>query len=217
MPEQKNSSMADEQETKMGSGRGNAISIAGLKPGELVIDLGSGRGSDCFLAAQEVGGGGQVIGVDRSPDKIAQAQAEAEKGNHVNVEFRVGEIERLPIANEMADVIISNGVINLSVNKPQVFREAYRVLKFGGRLAIADVVATAELPEAVRNDERLVAAGMTNADHIDDLAAMLEEAGFDAVKIESKGQSCDLIRDCVPGGLEEYLGSATIEAIKPFV
>lgn len=202
----------------MGLGCGNPKAIAGLKPGEVVVDLGSGGGFDCFLAAHEVGSSGQVIGVDMTPEMIAKAQENAKKGNYTNVEFRLGEIERLPIANDMVDVIISNCVINLSRNKAQVFREAHRVLKPGGRLAISDVVATAELPEEMRADKQLVAGCMGNASHIDDLAAMIEEAGFEAVKIEPKDESREFIRDWAPGrGVEEYVVSATIEAIKPFV
>lgn len=202
----------------MGLGCGNPKAIADLKPGEVVIDLGSGGGFDCFLAAHEVGSSGQVIGVDMTPDMVAKAKANAEKGNYKNVEFRLGEIERLPIANETADVIISNCVINLSANKPQVFREAYRVLKFGGRLAISDVVATVELPEEMRADKQLIAGCMGNASLIDDLEAMIEEAGFEKVKIRPKDESREFIRDWAPGrGVEDYVVSATIEAIKPFV
>jgi arsenite methyltransferase len=201
----------------MGLGCGNPKAIAGLKPGEVVVDLGSGGGFDCFLAAHEVGEGGQVIGVDMTPDMVEKAKANAEKGNYRNVEFRPGEIERLPIANDIADVIISNCVINLSANKPQVFREAYRVLKCGGRLAISDVVATVELPEEMRADKQLIAGCMGNASLIDDLEAMIEEAGFEEVKILPKDESRDFIRDWAPGrGVEEYVVSATIEAIKPF-
>lgn len=200
----------------MGLGCGNPKAIAGLKPGEVVVDLGSGGGFDCFLAAHEVGSSGQVIGVDMTPEMIAKAQENARKGSYTNVEFRLGEIERLPIANDMADVIISNCVINLSRNKAQVFREAHRVLKPGGRLAISDVVATAELPDEMRADKQLVAGCMGNASHIDDLTAMIEEAGFDAVRIAPKDESRDFIRDWAPGrGVEEYVVSATIEAVKP--
>lgn len=200
----------------MGLGCGNPKAIAGLKPGEVVVDLGSGGGFDCFLAAHEVGSSGQVIGVDMTPEMIAKAQENARKGSYTNVEFRLGEIERLPIANDMADVIISNCVINLSRNKAQVFREAHRVLKPGGRLAISDVVATAELPDEMRADKQLVAGCMGNASHIDDLTAMIEEAGFEAVRIAPKDESRDFIRDWAPGrGVEEYVVSATIEAVKP--
>lgn len=217
MPEQQHDASADldSRETETGQGRARAVSIAGLKAGELVIDLGSSHGSGCLLAAQEVGAGGQVIGVDKDPEKIAKAKVAAEQGNYANVDFRLGEIERLPIANEMADVVISGGVMNLSFNKPQLFREAYRVLKFGGRLAISDVVATAELPEEIRTDERLAAAGIAKAEHVDDLAAMLEEAGFEEVKIEPEDGSREFIRDQAPGrGLEDYVVSATIAAAK---
>ena len=162
----------------MGLGCGNPKAIAALRPGEVVIDLGAGGGFDCFLAAHEVGGSGYVIGVDMTPDMLSKARANALKGRFENVEFRLGEIEHLPVADATADVILSNCVINLSPNKLQVFREAFRVLKPGGRLAISDVVATVELPDDMRNDAGLITGCIGNASLIEDLTEMIRDAGF---------------------------------------
>lgn len=200
----------------MGLGCGNPKAIAALQPGETVVDLGSGGGFDCFLAAAEVGENGQVIGIDMTPDMISKARKNAVKGEYHQVEFRLGEIEHLPVANDSVDVIISNCVINLSPNKPQVFSDAFRTLKPGGRLAISDVVASTELPEELRNDRELLSGCMAGASLIDDLETMLAEAGFENIRIAPKDESRDFIRDWAPGrGIEEYVVSATIEAIKP--
>jgi len=199
----------------MGLGCGNPKAIAALQAGETVVDLGAGGGFDCFLAAGEVGDSGRVIGVDMTPTMLSKARLNAEKGKFSNVEFRLGEIEHLPIPDGTADVIISNCVINLSPNKPQVFREAFRILKSGGRLAISDVVATVELPEEMRNDADLVAGCMGNASLIGDLEKMIAAAGFANVRIEPKDESRAFIKDWAPGrGVEDYVVSATIEAVK---
>ena len=200
----------------MGLGCGNPKAIAALKPGEVVIDLGAGGGFDCFLAAHEVGHTGHVIGVDMTPDMLSKARTNAVKGEFGNVEFRLGEIEHLPVADNVADVIISNCVINLSPDKPQVFRDIFRVLKSGGRLAISDVVATAELPAEMRNDSALVAGCMGNASLIEDLRGMMADAGFEHIRIEPKDESKEFIKDWAPGrNVTDYVVSATIEAIKP--
>lgn len=204
------------QGSDMGLGCGNPKAIAALNLGEVVVDLGAGGGFDCFLAAPEVGESGRVIGVDMTPDMVSKARSNASRGGYTNVEFRLGEIEHLPLANGVADVIISNCVINLSPDKSQVFREAYRVLKPGGRLAISDVVATVELPEEIRNDDQLVAGCMGNASLIEDLHADMSNAGFQDIRIDPKEESREFIRDWAPGrGVEAYLVSAIIEAVKP--
>lgn len=201
----------------MGLGCGNPRAIAALQPGQVVVDLGSGGGFDAFLAAREVGETGHVIGIDMTPEMLSKARNNAEKATFNNVEFRLGEIEHLPVANNSVDVIISNCVINLSPNKPQVFKDAYRVLKPGGRLAISDVVATIELPEELKSDPHLYAGCMGGASLIDDLGVMLQEAGFTEISITPKDESRDFIRDWAPDhGVEDYVVSAYIQATKPF-
>lgn len=200
----------------MGLGCGNPRAIAALAVGEVVLDLGSGGGFDAFLATREVGDSGQVIGVDMTPQMISKARDNADKGQFTNVEFRLGEIEHLPLADNSVDVIISNCVINLSPNKPQVFREAFRVLKPGGRLAISDTVTTAELPDDIKNDPKLYAGCMAGASLIGDLEAILVAAGFERINIEPKDESREFIKDWAPGrGVEDYVLSAYIDAVKP--
>ena len=200
----------------MGLGCGNPRAIASLQAGEVVIDLGSGGGFDAFLAAREVGEHGHVIGIDMTPDMLSKARHNAEKGKFTNVEFRLGEIEHIPVADNTADIIISNCVINLSPHKEQVFSDAFRSLKPGGRLAISDVVATAEMPEEMKNDPILHAGCMAGASLIDELEMMMNEAGFEKVRIIPKGESREFIRDWAPGrGVEAYVVSAYIEAVKP--
>ena len=199
----------------MGLGCGNPRAIASLRAGETVVDLGAGGGFDCFLASHEVGDTGHVIGIDMTPDMLSKARNNAAKGKFSNVEFRLGEIENLPIADNVADVIISNCVINLSPNKPRVFQEAFRILKPGGRLAISDVVATVELPDAMKNDPALIAGCMGNASLVDELEAMIKEAGFSDVCIEPKDESKEFIRDWAPDhNVTDYVVSATIEGVK---
>jgi ubiquinone/menaquinone biosynthesis C-methylase UbiE len=200
----------------MGLGCGNPQAIAGLKPGETVLDLGSGGGFDCFLAARQVGETGRVIGVDMTPDMIRKARANAQKANAGNVEFRLGEIEHLPVADRSVDVIISNCVINLSPDKATVFQEAFRVLKPGGRLAIADIVATAPLPEEARKDLALISGCVGGAAPIGEVETYLREAGFREIRIQPKIALSEVVRQWVPGSrVDEYVVSATIEATKP--
>ncbi len=200
----------------MGLGCGNPQAIAALKPGETVLDLGSGGGFDCFLAAQQVGESGTVIGVDMTPDMVSKARRNAYNGGYHNVEFRLGEIEHLPVADGTVDVIISNCVINLSPDKQQVFRDAFRVLKSGGRLAISDIVATAVLPEEIKRDLALYSGCMAGASPITELEQMMRSAGFKLVNIAPKDASRSFIRDWAPGrNIEDFVVSAQIEAVKP--
>lgn len=200
----------------MGLGCGNPRAIAGLSAGETVIDLGSGGGFDAFLAAHEVGESGKVIGIDMTPSMISKARSNADKANFENVEFRLGEIEYIPVADNTADVIISNCVINLSPNKVRVFNEAYRILKSSGRLAISDVVASCEMPEEMKNDLELYAGCMAGASLIDELEGYMREAGFKEIKITPKDDSKDFIKDWAPGkNVIDYVLSAHIEAVKP--
>ena len=200
----------------MGLGCGNPQAIASLQPGETVLDLGSGGGFDCFLSVHEVGSSGKVIGVDMTPEMVSKARANADRAGYGNVEFRLGEIENLPIADSSVDVIISNCVINLSPEKSQVFQESFRVLKPGGRLAISDVVATAELPAKLKKDMTLFTGCMSGASLISEIESMLKEAGFEAIALNPKDDSREFIRNWVPDSkIEDYVVSATIEAIKP--
>jgi len=203
--------------SNMGLGCGNPQAIASLKQGETVLDLGSGGGFDCFLAAKAVGESGRVIGVDMTADMVSKARQNAEKAGAKNVEFRLGEIEHLPVADASADVIISNCVINLSPEKIHVFREAFRVLKPGGRLAILDVVALQALPDEIRNDLSLISGCVGGAEEIEDIEKILREAGFKDINIRPKDESRQFIQQWFPArNLEDYVASATIEAKKPF-
>jgi len=200
----------------MGLGCGNPQAIANLKPGATVLDLGSGGGFDCFLAARQVGESGHVIGVDMTPAMVSKARVNAEKGGYRNVEFRLGEIEHLPVADHSVDVILSNCVINLSPDKERVFADCFRVLKPGGRLAISDVVAFADLPAHVQEDMALLTGCMAGAALISDLEGMLKEAGFQHVRIRPKEESKTFIRDWAPGlRVTDYVVAATIEATRP--
>lgn len=202
----------------MGLGCGNPIALASLKPGETVVDLGSGGGFDCFLAAKQVGETGQVVGVDMTPEMIAKARINAEKMGTKNVEFRLGEIEHLPVADNSTDLIMSNCVINLSPDKLSVYREAYRILKPGGRLSISDVLATAKLPDEVQKNLALVAACVGGAATFEDTEKILKEAGFQNIKIKANDKSRNLIREWDPDKSEnavDYVVSAYIEAVKP--
>ena len=199
----------------MGLGCGNPHAIASLKDGEAVLDLGSGGGFDCFLAAKAVGNSGQVIGVDMTAQMITKARENAEKSGLANVEFRLGEIEALPVADEVVDVVMSNCVINLSPEKPKVFKEVFRILRHGGRLAITDVVATAALPKDVRNNLELHAGCIAGAALVSELESMLEDAGFTNIQIKPIEASRALINQWFEGkSIGDFVVSATIQAIK---
>ena len=200
----------------MGLGCGNPMAIASLKKGETIVDLVSGGGFDCFLAAKQVGETGRVIGVDMTAEMISKARENATKGGYSNVEFRLSEIEHLPVADGTADVIISNCVINLSPEKIHVFRETFRILKPGGRLAITDVVASAPLPAEFKKDSTLLSGCIAGAATIEELNAMLQEVGFTDIKVCPLEKSRMFIKDWFPHlNLEDYVVSATIEATKP--
>ena len=200
----------------LGLGCGNPLAIASLKKGQIVLDLGSGAGFDCFLAARAVGKTGSVIGVDMTQEMQTKARENAQRNGFTNVEFRLGEIEALPLADKSVDVVISNCVINLSPEKQRVFNEAFRVLKSGGRLAVADIVATAPLPEEIKTDWAAYTGCMAGASQIVELEQMLQKAGFKEIKIAPKDASRSFIREWLPGKrIEDYLVSATIEGVKP--
>jgi ubiquinone/menaquinone biosynthesis C-methylase UbiE len=180
----------------MGLGCGNPVALASLKKGETVIDLGSGAGFDCFIAAKKVGENGKIIGVDMTPEMLDKARENARKGNYKNVEFRLGEIENLPVANNTADIVISNCVINLSPDKRRVFEEAFRVLKPGGRLMVSDIVLLKELSEAARKGAH-PASCVTYAIMKDQYINAIKHAGFQKVKImeETRQSFEDAISD----------------------
>lgn len=200
----------------LGLGCGNPQVIAGLRPGEVVLDLGSGAGFDCFLASRQVGDSGRVIGVDMTPEMIDKARENARREAYRNVEFRLGRIESLPVADASVDVVISNCVVNLSPDKAGVFEEVFRVLKPGGRVAVSDVVARAELPASIRQDMALHTGCMAGASTVTDLEAMLRASGFEAIRVVPRDESRNFMREWVPGtDITDHLVSATIEAIRP--
>jgi arsenite methyltransferase len=199
----------------LGLGCGNPHAIAALKPGMTVLDLGSGGGFDSLLAARQVGATGHVIGVDMTPDMVSKARTNAARVSATNVEFRLGEIEHLPVADASVDVILSNCVVNLAPDKRAVFAEAHRVLRAGGRLALSDIVATAAIPAAVRADMAAYAGCVAGAAHVDDLRGMLEAVGFVDVRITVSEPSRALVDGWFPTlGAGAYVASATIEATK---
>ena len=202
----------------MGLGCGNPVALASLQNGETVVDLGSGGGFDCFLAAKQVGDAGRVIGVDMTPDMLSKARANAEKMQAKNVEFRLGEIEHLPVADNSADIIMSNCVINLSPDKQNVYHDAFRILKPGGRLAISDIVATEPLPEEIQQNLSLISACVGGAATIYETKDMLKKAGFEKIRITPKDESRKLISEWTSGDSKnagDYVVSAYIEALKP--
>ncbi|HVP41467.1 MAG TPA: arsenite methyltransferase [Candidatus Krumholzibacteriaceae bacterium] len=212
-------------------GCGNPVALASLKSGETVLDLGSGAGMDCFLAAKKVGAKGRVIGVDMTPEMIDRARTNLRKGNYKNVEFRLGEIENLPVADGAVDVVISNCVINLSPDKPRVFKEAFRVLKPGGRLMVSDIVLLKSLPEAIKRSVKAYVGCLAGAILKDKYIEAIETAGFDGVEVVEETQfPLDLmindptakavmkeanIRSADLKGIENTVASVKVSAIKP--
>ena len=200
----------------LGLGCGNPQAIASLEPGEVVVDLGSGGGFDCLLAARQVGPDGRVIGVDMTHEMLSKARGNAGKVGAANVEFRLGEIEHLPIADGTADVVMSNCVVNLAPDKAQVFREAFRVLRPGGRLAISDVVNLAPLPPELAQDRGLICGCVVGAAAPAAIEAWLADAGFADIRVAIKPESREMIEGWAPGrGVADYVVSATIQARRP--
>jgi ubiquinone/menaquinone biosynthesis C-methylase UbiE len=200
----------------LGLGCGNPQAIAALRPGEVLIDLGSGAGFDCLLAARQVGPEGRVIGVDMTHEMLAKARDNAVRVGAGNVEFRLGELEHLPVADGTGDVIISNCVINLVPDKAQVFREAFRALKPGGRLAISDVVNINPLPPDLAADKALLCGCVAGAASPAAIEDWLTAAGFTDISIQVKPESREYVATWAAGrGIENYVASATIEARKP--
>jgi len=200
----------------LGLGCGNPQAIAAMQKGEVVVDLGSGAGFDCLLAARQVGPSGHVIGVDMTHEMLKAARENARKIGAANVEFRLGELEHLPIADGTADVILSNCVINLVPDKAQVFREAFRVLKPNGRLAISDVINIKPLSPDLAADRALICGCVAGAAPSTEIEAWLAGAGFVEIRISVKQESREMIQTWAPGrGIEDHVASANIEARKP--
>jgi SAM-dependent methyltransferase len=200
----------------LGLGCGNPQAIAALKSGERVLDLGSGAGFDAFLAARQVGPGGLVVGVDMTPEMVARATANAAKGGWAQVEFRLGDIEHVPADSGTFDVIMSNCVINLAPDKAAVFREAYRVLAPGGRLAISDVVAIGDLPAALAADPAAYTGCVAGAAPVADLERLMAEAGFSDVRITLRDEARAALEAVHAGQASApIVSSALIEAVKP--
>jgi arsenite methyltransferase len=178
----------------LGLGCGNPVALASLKEGEVVLDLGSGAGFDCFLAAKQVGSTGKVIGVDMTAEMLERARQNARKGDFRNVEFRLGEIENLPAGDNQVDIIISNCVINLSPNKKRVFQEAFRVLRPGGRLMVSDIVLLRELPSFIRDSIEAYIGCVAGAMKKEEYLRAIEDAGFEDIKVMGESSfSVDLI------------------------
>jgi arsenite methyltransferase len=200
----------------MGLGCGTPLAFASLREGDVVLDLGSGGGIDCLLAARQVGTSGRVIGVDMTPEMIAKARDNAARVGAHNVELRLGEIERLPVADRSVDVVVSNCVINLSPDKPAVLREVYRALRPGGRLAIADIVASHELPDEIARNAAAFAGCIAGAASVSAMRSMLSDAGFVDVRVDVNEKSASFIKDWAPGShAEAYVASAHITARRP--
>ncbi len=199
-------------------GCGNPVAMASLKPGETVIDLGSGGGIDCFLASKKVGLKGKVIGVDMTAEMLDKARANCKRGKYTNVEFRLGEIENLPVADNTADIIISNCVINLSPNKQQVFNEAFRVLKSKGRLMISDMVLLKDIPQAIMENVQAYIGCVAGAEKKNDYLNQIKQAGFEKVEVveETKLPYEALLSDATAKQIMKKLGITSEKAAELF-
>jgi len=198
----------------LGFGCGNPVALALLKEGDVVLDLGSGAGFDAFLAAQRVGKTGLVIGVDMTPEMVAKAKENAKKSNYANVEFRLGEIEKLPVEENLIDVIISNCVINLSPEKEKVFKEAYRVLKAGGRLMVSDLVLAKDLPKEIKDSVEAYVGCLAGAIKKDEYLKLIKIAGFkDVLVISESSYPVDTMFDNL-GCAQDAVLSMKVSAIK---
>jgi SAM-dependent methyltransferase len=197
-------------------GCGNPTGVAEIEAGDTVLDLGSGAGFDCSIVAREVGPDGHVIGVDMTPEMVERARENVARDGDPTVEFRLGEIEHLPVADASVDLVVSNCVINLSPEKHRVFEEAHRVLRPGGRLVVSDIALTAELPADLRTDPESVAACVGGAASVPELESMLTAAGFVDVSVEPKAESCEFVDEWDPDrDLSDYVVSTTITGKKP--
>lgn len=203
------------KDSNLGLGCGNPHLIASISEGETVLDLGSGAGFDCFLASKKVGDKGLVIGVDMTPEMLSEARNNAITNGYKNIDFRLGEIENLPVANDIVDIIISNCVINLSPNKQRVYDEAYRVLKTGGRLSISDIVLMKDLTQEMKQDEKLYCGWVTGASSVEELEVYLKRSGFKNIKIDVKPVSKEYEEKWGHNlNVGEYIMSASVTANK---
>ncbi len=192
----------------LGLSCGNPTALASLKEGEIVLDLGSGAGFDCFVAAPKVGPSGKIIGVDMTPAMLETARENARKGGFSNVEFRLGEIENLPVADNSVDVVISNCVINLSANKRRVFEEILRVLKPGGRVSISDMALLKELPEKIRQSVEAYVGCIAGALQVDEYKRLVNESGLTGIKVTVSGNSA-----CTGTDTRDPIGRAMIDQL----
>ena len=206
--------------SNLGLGCGNPVALASIKKGEVVLDLGSGAGFDCFLTADKVGLEGKVIGVDMTPEMIEKARKNAQNGSYKNIEFRLGEIEDLPVEDNSVNLIISNCVVNLSPDKDNVFKEAYRVLKPGGRIMVSDIVLTKELPDYIKNNTLAYVSCISGAIIKESYLKIIEKAGFIDIKVFDEGNfpinfiNNDKPGDIVESALEKSILSIKVSAIK---
>lgn len=204
-----------EDVTGLSLGCGDPIALAELEPGQTVLDLGSGGGIDCFMAARQVGETGRVIGIDMTPAMIEKAERNKVKVDLPNVEFRLGQIEKMPVSSDSVDVIISNCVINLSPDKGSVFREAFRALKPGGRLALSDMVTQGRFSDAERTDMAAWAECITGAEDVGDYVEAIKAAGFKDISVRDKGNPDIELAESLSIGGPARLFSARVTALKP--